>query len=113
MGIAKKAIEKYEGKVIPFYCTGEVTVGDILPLGVSMIGIAVNSGLAGEEISVEIEKVWSIKAKDTDVIKVGDIVYWDIDNQVITTESTDNIYAGRAVSSKGLTAGTVDIKINV
>ena len=54
MSIAKKAIEKYDGKVIPFYCTGEVVVGDVVPVGVSMVGIAVNSVLTGEKIFLEI-----------------------------------------------------------
>lgn len=113
MSIAKKAVEKYDGKVIPFYCTGEVVVGDVVPVGVSMVGIAVNSGLPGEKISLEIEKVWTIKAKDSDVITVGDVVYWDDTLKVITKTDTDNIYAGRAMSSKGAVAGTIDVKINV
>jgi len=112
-GIVKKAIEKYDGKVIPFTCTEEVTVGDVVPVGVSMVGIAVQSGLVGEKISLEIEKVWTIKAKDADVIAVGDVVYWDDTLNVITIDNTDTVYAGRAMSAKGATAGTVDVKINV
>lgn len=112
-GLVKKAIEKYDGKVIPFYCTGEVVVGDVVPVGVSMVGIAVQSGLVGEKISLEIEKVWTIKAKDTDVISVGDVVYWDDSLKVITIDNTDTVYAGRAMSPKGATAGTIDVKINV
>lgn len=113
MSIAKKAVEKYDGKVIPFYLLDDRVVGDVVPVGVSMVGIAVSSGLTGEKISLEIEKVWTIKAKDSDVITVGDIVYWDDTLKVITKEDTDNVYAGRAMSSKGATAGTIDVKINV
>ena len=113
MSIAKKAIEKYDGRVIPFYCTGDVVVGDVVPVGVSMVGIAVNSGLTGEKISLEIEKVWTIKAKDSEAIAVGDVVYWDDTLKVITKLDTDNVYAGRAMSAKGATAGTIDVKINV
>ena len=112
-GLVKKAIEKYDGRVIPFYCTGEVVVGDVVPIGVSMVGIAVQSGLTGEKISLEIEKVWAIKAKDTDVITVGDVVYWDDTAKEMTKVDTDNTYAGRALSSKGTSAGTIDVKINV
>lgn len=113
MSVQKQAIEKYDGRVIPYTCTKEVTVGDVIPLGVSMIGIAVNSGLIGEEISVELEKVWTIKAKTADVIAVGDVVYWDDTEKEITKEATDNIYAGRAMSSKAAVAGTVEVKLNV
>lgn len=113
MSVQKQAIEKYDGRVIPYTCTKEVTVGDVIPLGVSMIGIAVNSALPGEEISVELEKVWTIKAKTADVIAVGDVVYWDDTEKEITKEATDNIYAGRAMSSKAAVAGTVEVKLNV
>lgn len=113
MSVQKQAIEKYDGRVIPYTCTKEVTVGDVIPLGVSMIGIAVNSGLVGEEISVEIEKVWTIKAKTSEVISIGDVVYWDDTEKEITKEATDNIYAGRAMSSKAAVAGTVEVKLNV
>ncbi|WP_051488751.1 DUF2190 family protein [Aliarcobacter lanthieri] len=113
MSIVKQAVEKYDGRVITYTCTKDVTVGDVIPLGVSMIGIAVNSGLAGEEISVEVEKVWIIKAKTTDVISVGDTVYWDDTNKEITKTADDNIYAGRAISSKGAVASMVEVKINV
>lgn len=113
MSVAKKAVEKYDGRVITYTCTEEVIVGDVIPIGVSMVGIAVNSALVGEEISVELEKVWTIKAKDSESFAVGDTVYWDVDLKEITKDSTDNVYAGRALSSKGTSAGTIDVKINV
>lgn len=115
MSVAKKAVEKYDGRVITYTCTEEVIVGDVIPIGVSMVmvGIAVNSGLVGEEILVELEKVWTIKAKDSESFAVGDTVYWDVDLKEITKDSTDNVYAGIALSSKGTGAGTIDVKINV
>ncbi|MDN5131086.1 DUF2190 family protein, partial [Aliarcobacter butzleri] len=76
MSVAKKAVEKYDGRVITYTCTEEVIVGDVIPIGVSMVGIAVNSGLVGEETSVDLEKVWTIKAKDSESFAVGDTVYW-------------------------------------
>jgi predicted RecA/RadA family phage recombinase len=111
--IAKKAVEKYDGKVIPFYLLDDRVVGDVVPVGVSMVGIAVNSGLTGEKISLELEKTWTIKAKDSEAIAIGDVVYWDDTAKEMTKVDTDNIYAGRALSSKGTSAGTIDVKINV
>ncbi|MFY9085366.1 DUF2190 family protein [Aliarcobacter cryaerophilus] len=113
MSVQKQAIEKYDGKVVPYTCTRDVTVGDVIPLGVSMVGIAVNSGLVGEEISIELEKVWTIKAKTSEVISIGDVLYWDDEEKELTKEATDNVYAGRATNSKTAVAGTVDIKLNV
>ncbi|OCL99523.1 hypothetical protein AAX29_00564 [Aliarcobacter thereius] len=113
MGLAKQAIEKYDGRVITYTCTKEVRVGDVIPIGASMVGIAVNSGLVGEEISLELEKVWTIKAKTADAIAVGDTLYWDDENKELTLTNTDMVYAGRAISSKTAVAGTVEVKINI
>jgi predicted RecA/RadA family phage recombinase len=113
MVIIKKAVEFQEGSVLDFTCTADVIVGDIVPLGVSMIGIALKSGLVGEEITLELEKVWTIKAKDTEAFAIGDVVYWDDTAKELTKVDTDNIYAGRALSAKSTSAGTINVKINV
>jgi predicted RecA/RadA family phage recombinase len=113
MAVIKKAKEFQKGEVLDFTCTSDVIVGDVVPLGVSMIGIAITSGLIGEVITLELEKVWTIKAKDNEAISIGDVVYWDVDAQELTKVDTDNVYAGRALSSKGTNAGTINVKINV
>ena len=113
MSIVKQAVEKYDGRVVPWTCTRDVKVGDIVPLG-SFVGIAVNTGLTGEVISLEIEKVWTVTAATANVITVGAILYWDDTAKVMTTTDTDNTRAGIAMSAKpGATAGTIDVKINV
>lgn len=113
MSIVKKAIEYQVGEVIEFTCTADVTVGDVIPLGSNMVGIAINSGLTGEEITLEIEKVWTIKGKDDEAISIGDVVYWDATNEELTKTSTDNTKAGTALSLKNTSAGTINVKINV
>lgn len=113
-GVVKQAVEKYNGRVISWTCIREVKVGDIIPLGSSMVGVTIQSGNLGEMINVEIEKVWTINAATADAIAMGDVVYWDDTNKVITTNDTGNTWAGRAMSSKSAgVAGTVDVKINV
>lgn len=113
MGVIKQAKEFQKGEVLDFTCTSDVTVGDVIPLGVSMIGIAIASALIGEVITLELEKVWTIKAKDNEAISIGDVVYWDVDAKELTKVDTNNVYAGRALSSKGTSAGTINVKINV
>ncbi len=113
MAVNKKAIEYQVGKVIEFTCTAEVIVGDVVPIGTLMVGIAVNSGLVGEKITLEMEKVWTIKAKEADVISLGTPVYWDDSNNELTITAIDNTYAGVSLSSKTATAGTINVKINV
>lgn len=109
----KEAIEVQEGDVIDYTCPGAIDVGDVVPLGTGMIGIAKTSGLVGEVIALDIERVFEINATTADVIAVGDVVYFDATNRVITTTATSNARAGRAVSAKAAaTAGTVFVKIN-
>jgi len=110
--MAKEAIEKQRGLTIDYTLTKDVKSGDVIVLE-EMIGIAAVSGLVGEKIAVEIEKVWIIKANSSDSIKVGQKVYFDDKNKQLTSVSTNNTYAGRAMSAKTATAGTIDVKINI
>lgn len=109
----KEAKEIQNGQIIDHTLTEAVNVGDVIPLGTSMIGIAVSSGLIGEIIAVEVEKVWNINAKTSDVINVGDTLYFDQSNRELTKTETSNIKAGKAITSKSAVAGTVNIKINI
>lgn len=111
--MVKEAIEVQEGDVIDYTLTSAVDVGDVVPLGTSMIGIAVNSGLTGEVIGLAIEDVYEINATTADVIAIGDVVYFDTATRAITTVSAGKIRSGRAVSKKAAAvAGTVFVKIN-
>ena len=108
----KQAVEKQAGKIIDVTLTGDYNVGDIIPFD-GMVGVAVVSGLTGEVIAVEIEKVWTITAKTADAISIGTKLYWDATAEELTITATDNTYAGKAVSAKAAaTAGTIDIKLN-
>lgn len=111
--MAKEAIEVQEGDVIDYTLTGAVDVGDVVPLGTGMIGIAMNSGLTGEVIGLKIEDVYEINGATADAIAIGDVVYFDVTARAITTTATANTRAGRAVSAKSAAvAGTVFVKIN-
>jgi len=109
----KEAILHQEGRVIDHTLAGAVDVGDVVPLGTSMVGIASTSGLTGEVVALEIEKVWQITAATADVIAVGDLLYFDATNRVLTTVSAGMVRAGRAISAKAAaTAGSVYVKLN-
>jgi len=109
----KEAILYQEGRVIDHTLAGAVDVGDVVPLGTSMVGIASTSGLTGEVVALEIEKVWQITAATADVIAVGDLLYFDATNRVLTTVSAGMVRAGRAISAKAAaTAGSVYVKLN-
>lgn len=111
--MAKEAVEFQKGSIIDVTLTEDVNVGDIIPLG-DMVSVAVVSGLSGEQIAVEIEKVWKINAKTADEISFGKTVYFDSTTREITTTAESNTKAGKSISSKAAaTAGFVYVKINV
>lgn len=111
--MGKEAVEFQDGTVIDYTLSGEVSVGDVIPLGDNMVGIAVVSGLSGEQITLELEKVWKINATTADAIAVGNVVYFNATTREITTTATGNCRAGKAISAKAAaTAGFVYVKIN-
>jgi predicted RecA/RadA family phage recombinase len=111
--MGKEAIFVQDGKSIDITLDGDVNVGDVVPLGTLMVGVANTSGLTGEVISVTTEGVYTITATTADTVAIGAQLYFDETNRVVTTTATDNIKAGIAMSVKaGATAGVVDVKIN-
>ena len=111
--MTKEAVEIQNGVTIDYDLTADVSVGDVVPLGTGMIGIATVSGIAGETIALQVENVFEIAAAAADAIAVGDLLYFDETNRVLTKTATDNVRAGRAVSAKaGSTAGSILVKIN-
>lgn len=110
----KEAIRIQEGEKIGFTLTGATNVGDVVPLGTGMVGVASTSGLTGEEVTLEMEGVYEVNAATTDVVAIGDLLYFDVANRVLTVVATDNVRAGRAMSAKAASvAGVVSVLINV
>ncbi len=111
--MVKEAIEYQDGAVIDYTLTEDVNVGDVIPLGDDMVGVAVVSGLPGEQITLETERVWKINATTADAINIGNVVYFNSTSREITTTASGNCRAGKAISSKtATTAGFVYVKIN-
>lgn len=114
----KEATLYKDGAKVDFTLTGATNVGDVVPLGTSMVGIACSSGLAGEEIALDVRGIYTINAATANTIAVGDVVHFDHVNRVVTT-ATDNgagvsyARAGVAVSAKaGSVAGVVLVNID-
>lgn len=119
--MAKEAIRYKDGEKIDYTLTGAVDVGDVIPLGISMIGIASTSGLAGEVIALEVEGIYEINATTADAIAIGDVVYFDHINRSVTIKSdsvgdgTGTKFARAGVSTSVKTAavaGTVYVTID-
>lgn len=92
--------------------TGKVIEANtIIVLGQRM-GVAGTEIPAGEKGTVHVEGIYSFpKAKST-AITAGALVYWDKENNCLTTTSTSNILAGYAAEAAGENDATVLVKIN-
>ena len=114
--MAKEAYIVQEADRVPLELSENVDVGDILPIGADMVGIAATSGIAGETITVYVGGVVvEAQAADADGIAVGDKLYFDATNRVLTKDSASgsNSFAGHAVTAKAAnTAGSVQFLLN-
>ena len=109
--MAKQAIEIQDGDSINYVAAGAIAIGDVVVFEAS-IGIANDDAVLGDTISVSLTKAWEMTAATADVIVVGNILYWDAGNSVLTTVSTANTLAGRAISAKeAAVAGTVVVRL--
>ena len=117
--MAKEAYIIMEDDRVPFALSENVEVGDIIQFGTEMVAVAGTSGLAGETITVYLadQIVEAVAATDKE-IKVGDKLYWDHVNRVLTTDANDGNGtnynpAGHAVTAKAANvAGTVRFILN-
>ena len=102
----KEAYIIQEADRVPFVLTENVDVGDILRFGNDMVAVAGTSGLAGETITIYVGGVVVKAPAATDkAINVGDKLYWNHINRVLTTDANDGDGtnynpAGHAVTAK-------------
>jgi predicted RecA/RadA family phage recombinase len=89
--MSKEAYIVMEDDRVPFTLSENVEVGDIIQYGSEMIAVAGTSGLAGETITIYLSDVIvEAPAKSDDDIKVGDKLYWDHIDRVLTLQSDSN-----------------------
>ena len=119
--MTKEAYIIMEDDRVPFTLSENVEVGDIIQFGTEMIAIAGTSGLAGETITVYLaDQIVEAMAAEAKEIKIGDKLYWDHVNRVLTTDADDGgdpavkyNPAGHAITSKAANvAGIVRFILN-
>lgn len=97
MANAIKYIQK--GENIDYVPTAAVEYHQIIPFA-ARIGVAQAAAEAGETVAVALNGVYDMKA-DNSVLSVGDEVFFDKVNGVITgTSGSDTVPAGMAVAAK-------------
>lgn len=95
---------------------GGVTSGDLLIQGV-LAGVALGTGVEDAEVELGIDGVYSL-AKVTGAITQGQVVYFDTDEEKVTTAAEggspwgDFVRVGVATSAAGSSDATVEVKLN-
>ena len=110
--MAKQAIFEQEGKTIDYLNGGQtsIEVGTVVPL-VSRIGISLETIAPGAKGGVRLVGVWSMPADDQTAFTVGDQLYWDATNEVLTKTATDNIPAGICTLAKAASGTEASVRI--
>lgn len=107
--MAKNYIQ--EGNVLSYTATAAVASGAVVVIG-KRIAIALADIAVGETGSITAEGVFTVAKLGTDVVGLGDLLYWDAANNRLTTTAAGNTAAGFAAAPAGAGVGTVNIKVN-
>lgn len=98
------------GDLIDYTPSSNVSAGDIV-VESELVGQVPNDILSGELGSLRIEGVINAPKLSSDVVAIGDVLYWDAGNtRCTTTASTHNII-GKAVEAAG--NGVTDVRLKL
>lgn len=101
-----------EGDVLDYNAGAAAVVSGSVVVMAKRIGVALGDIPAHETGSVSVTGVWIVPKLSTDVVAMGDLLYWDADDFRMTTTAGGNVQAGYAAAAAGAGAAAVRIKIN-
>lgn len=90
---------------------GGVTSGAGVLIG-SLFGIALQTAAATEPFVLQTEGVFVVNKLGTDVVTVGQLLYWDNTNSRLTTTASTHKLVGCAYAAAGSGVTTVQIRLN-
>jgi predicted RecA/RadA family phage recombinase len=99
------------GLVLDHTAGADIASGAVVVIGVR-VGVALDAIANGAVGPLQVEGVFSLAKKSTDVIAQGAIVYWDDTNKEVTTTSTSNTLMGYAIAAAGSGITTAKVKLN-
>ena len=101
------------GRSIDYTPDSNVAAGDVVVQG-DLVGVATRAIEANTLGALAVEGVFDF-AKDTgsaDAISAGARLYWDESEALATTESSGNVYLGKAVQAAAADAATVRVRMS-
>ncbi len=105
-----KAVFVQNGDNIDVTVTDAVEYMDVVPLE-DRVGVAMQDIPAGGTGTVTLTGAYSLPAATGAAIKVGQKVYWDSTNSLITGTATNNTYAGHAITAKASAGTAVTVRL--
>lgn len=99
------------GRILTLLATAAVTAGQGVLEG-NIFGVAQCDASIGESYTVDTEGAHEMPCLSTDVIAVGDPLYWDDGNSRFTKTATGNWYVGSAIAASGSGTATVVVRLN-
>lgn len=91
--------------------SGGVTSGQAVKVG-QIFGVVIAAAAVSTKMQVEVEGVFEIVKKTTDVVAEGALLYWDPTPGELTTTASGNLLVGAAVEAAGNTATKVKVRLN-
>lgn len=77
----------------------------------SLFGIANSDATSGEPVVISTQGVFDLPKEATDAIAIGDAVYWDDTNDVVTVTDTGNTFIGHATAAAGNPSGIARVRL--
>lgn len=105
-----KAVFVQKGEVIDYTAASALGYLDVVPL-VTRIGVALEDIPVNGTGSVAVTGVYELPAVNNAAFAVGDALYWDATNGVLTKTATGNTPAGWCVEAKALAGTVAKVKI--
>jgi len=105
-----KAVYVQKGDNIDFTAAEAVGYMDVVPLE-DKVGVAMQDIPAGGTGTVALTGAYAFPAVTGTALKVGQKVYWDAANGVITNTATSNTFAGHAITAKVAAGNTVTVRL--
>ncbi len=99
------------GKMLTIAAAAALVSGQGVLTG-GLLGVAVTDAASGDEVALQTEGVFEMDKLTTDVMAVGDLLYWDDGNSRWTKTTTGNYQVGTCVEAAGNGATKVKVKLS-
>lgn len=99
------------GKTLTLPAPAAVLSGEGVVIG-SIFGVAAGDAASGADVDLAVEGVFELPKVSALAIAIGDKVYWQTAEKLVSKTSSGNTYIGVAVSAAANPSGTVRVRLN-